>query len=367
MLKYRAYKYLIKPTHEQILIFKKICKDVLWVRNRYVDDFVNGVNLNRKAIDILNDYKVENPDLKNSDVSALMNILFKLSDKKDLRKKAKSCSSYTVSNLYRRPIYLVNNNYINLPSLGIVEIVYHRPLPEGSKIFSATISRNKLGEYYVTIVFSYEWFNPLINLNINNSIGIDYSNAHFYVDNTGKTINMPHYYELEEERVAELGKKLTKTKTDGMNHMKIKRMIQKKYKRMSNQRRDFLHKLANEISDKYDIVCCETLDMNSVANGFYKLEKRTYDNSFGLFLNILEYKMEDKGKMLVKIDRYFPSSKTCHVCGYVNQDLQVNERKWICPGCKTHLDRDVNAAINIRNEGIRNLNCHRVSGECLSR
>ena len=99
------------------------------------------------------------------------------------------------------------------------------------------------------------------------------------------------------------------------------------------------------------VVCVEDLDMNEIAS-LYNLAKNTYDNSYGMFLQFLKYKLEEKGKVLIKIDKYYPSSKKCNVCGYINKNLKLSDREWICPNCRTRLNRDINAAINIRNRGI---------------
>ena len=109
-----------------------------------------------------------------------------------------------------------------------------------------------------------------------------------------------------------------------------------------------------ELADKYDFICVEDLNMQAMARGLH-LAKATNDNGFGQFRNMLSYKMEERGKKLITIDKWFPSSKTCRHCGYVNSDLTLNDREWVCPSCGAKIDRDVNAAINIKTEGLRNV------------
>ena len=113
-----------------------------------------------------------------------------------------------------------------------------------------------------------------------------------------------------------------------------------------------MHKLSFELAEKYDVICVEELDLVEISK-HYKLSKNTYENSFGKFLEFLKYKMEDRGKVLVKVDRYFPSSKKCSCCGYINNGLSLSDREWTCPKCKTLLNRDINAAINIKERGIQ--------------
>ncbi|WP_301091394.1 RNA-guided endonuclease TnpB family protein, partial [uncultured Dubosiella sp.] len=120
-----------------------------------------------------------------------------------------------------------------------------------------------------------------------------------------------------------------------------------------NQRKDFLHKRSREIVNAYDCVCIEDLDMKAMARSLH-FGKSVHDNGWGMFTTFLKYKLEDQGKQLIRIDKWYPSSQTCSVCGYKNPETKdLGMREWDCPNCKSHHDRDLNAAINIRNEGMR--------------
>jgi putative transposase len=131
------------------------------------------------------------------------------------------------------------------------------------------------------------------------------------------------------------------------NWYKQKLIVNKLHEKITNQRKDFLHKLNRQIANDYDIVCVENLDMKAMSQCL-NFGKSVMDNGWGLFTSYLSYKV----KKLVKIDKWFPSSKTCHVCGYKNENLTLNDRNWTCPKCDTQLDRDINAAINIKNQGL---------------
>ena len=140
------------------------------------------------------------------------------------------------------------------------------------------------------------------------------------------------------------------------NHDKQRKKVAILHEKIANQRKDFLHKLSRQIANVYDCVCIESLNMQAMSQSL-NFGKSVHDNGWGMFTTYLKYKLEDMGKQLVKIDKFFASSQVCNVCGYKNTDIKnLSIREWDCPNCKTHHNRDVNAAINIRNEGMRLVN-----------
>lgn len=364
MKKYRSYKYLIKPSEEQKEKIKKIFAYVRIVHNLYVCDVKEGRNINCLAKEILPTYIKENPKLKEVDTSALMNKLFQLQESKDKLSYAhkKQINSYTTSNLYiGNGTIIYKGDYVNLPMLKDVEIINHRPLMENSRICKATIKKDNLDKYYISILVSYEWTNPKNKLDLENSIGLDYSSPNFYVDNNGHSPDKTRFYYDIEKRVTKLHRILDSCERGSNNYKRCKEKIAKIYKRCANQRNDFLHKESKRIADKYDIVCVEDIDMVDMSHKL-NLAKRTYDNSYGSFVTLLKYKLEEQGKVLVKVKRQYPSSRICHICNHEYKELTINDREWICPNCHNKLDRDINAAINIRKEGIRQLSCRRAFG-----
>ena len=123
------------------------------------------------------------------------------------------------------------------------------------------------------------------------------------------------------------------------------------HEKIRNQRKDFQHKLSSSLAESYDAVCVEDLNLKGMAGGFH-FGKGVHDNGYGLFLSMLEYKLEERGKYLIKVDRYFASSKICSVCGKKKEELSLSDRIYCCE-CGNRMDRDVNAAVNIMNEGKR--------------
>ena len=142
-----------------------------------------------------------------------------------------------------------------------------------------------------------------------------------------------------------------KNESKSNNYIKQLRKTNRIHRHIANQRNDNLHKLSTEIANLYDIVCVEDLNMTAIGNKGFKNGKATYDNGYGMFLNMLEYKLADRGKAFVKVDKFYPSSQLCSCCGN-RKKLELSDRKYICT-CGLEIDRDLNAAINIKNEGLR--------------
>lgn len=250
---------------------------------------------------------------------------------------------------------------VKIPYLGWIKSSDSRDWPSDCRICYATVSRETDGSYYVSVTYKTEIDNPVISdRTISRTIGLDYKSDGLYVDSEGHTADMPHYYRQSQRQRTKLSRQLSKkvgSKKDekpSNNFKKLQKRLARKSKHVANQRKDYLHKLSTEIANQYDVVCVESLDLKAMSNKKFKNGKATMDNGYGIFLAMLDYKLAERGGQLVKVDKWYPSSQLCHVCGYKNtatKDLSV--RKWICPKCGTTHDRDINAAINIKNEGIR--------------
>ena len=311
-------------------------------------------------------YKQEYPFLKDVDsrallyahnalISAYKNFFEKRAKFPKFKSKKKSKQSYTtcISDPTRKDIR-IENNYIRLPKIGFVKIKYHRPIPSEYKIKNATIIKNPSGKYYVSVCVEYEYEYPTPILNKDNSIGLDYSSPDFYVDNQGRKPNCPKYFRKAEEKLAQEQRKLDKMIQNSHNHEKQRIKVARCYEKVANQRKDWLHKLSCYFAENYDYVFVEDIDLRTMA-GTLKLGKSTNDNGFGMFREMLSYKMKYRGKIFHKINRWYPSSKTCHHCGYIKEDLTLNDREWICPNCGELIYRDWNSAINILNQGFKEL------------
>jgi putative transposase len=247
----------------------------------------------------------------------------------------------------------IESKHIKLPKIGKVKMVCHRPVPDDWKLKSVTVSQEPDGKYYVSVLF--EYVTSIVEVPSKTILGLDYSMSSLYVDSDGNSCDYPKFYKQALDRLAREQRKLSKMEKGSNNYYKQRKKVARLHKHISNQRKDFLHKQSTEIANRVDTVCIENLDMKKMSQE-YNFGKTISDNGWGLFTNYLEYKLRDRGKHYVKIDKFYPSSQICHCCGFKNEEIKnFAIRKWTCPKCKNEHDRDVNAAINIRNEGIKYL------------
>ena len=227
----------------------------------------------------------------------------------------------------------------------------HRNIPDNYKPKAVTVSQNAGGKYFASILFEYE---EEINMKkLEGFIGLDFSMHELYVDSNGDCPQFPRYYRLSEKKLKREQRKLSKMVKGSKNREKQRVKVAKLHEKVANQRKDFLHKRSRQIANAYDGVCIENLDMQAMAQAL-NFGKSVSDNGWGMFTEFLQYKLEELGKRLVRIDKFFASSQLCSICGYQNPETKdLSVREWTCPCCQTHHDRDTNAAVNIRNEGMR--------------
>ena len=251
-----------------------------------------------------------------------------------------------------------SNHQIKLHRLGMVDFdKREKPIPSDWKMKHYTISR-KAGKYYCSICFEYENISihkgkNCIQLDESKYIGLDYKSDGLCIDSTGKCAEYPKYYRNSQKKLRMLQKKYSRQHKGSKNHEKTRLKLQMLHDHISNQRKDFLHKLSTVITKQYDVICVEDLDMRGLSQCL-RLGKSTLDNGFGMFRDMLTYKaLRQPMKYLAKVGRFYPSSRTCSYCGYKLDELKLSDRVFNCPKCKHSIDRDFNAAINIRDEGFR--------------
>jgi len=251
----------------------------------------------------------------------------------------------------------VNNNirieskHIILPKLGAVKLKQHRAVPDGYKLKSATVSQNASGKYYVSILYEYE-----VNVQpkpIKTVIGLDYAMSEMYITDCGEHADYPRYYRRALEKLKRMQRALSKMTRYSKNYYKQKRKIAKLHEHIADQRRDFQHKQSRQIANAYDCVAIEDLNMKAMQRAL-NFAKSVSDNAWGQFVGFLQYKLAEQGKTLVKVDKWFPSSKTCSVCEAKKDEFSLSERVYVCE-CGNVMNRDINAAINIKYEAMRML------------
>ena len=258
-------------------------------------------------------------------------------------------SNYNIAVIHGRK----KHGFVRLPKLGNVRTAIHRMPAPNWKLKAATVSMDAMGHYYVSVLFELP---EVAHVNIlpteETTLGLDYSSPKFYVDSNGQDARIQHWYRRTEKRLAVEQRKLSHCIKGSHRYQKQLQRVRCLLQKTSNQRKDFCHKKSREIANLYDAVCVEDLDLQAMAQSL-RFGKAVSDNGFGMFRSFLKYKLEAQGKHFIVIDKWFPSTKTCRHCGTVNHDVKLGQAQWTCPNCGAVLDRDLNAAINIRNEGLR--------------
>ena len=272
-----------------------------------------------------------------------------------------ACQYPKEGNALKRPTIRLEGSILYLPKLKQgVELIIHRKLPEDAHILNTTVFMDTDGTYQVSICYSYTF---LMEMDYREAaiqeqplpkgtrfLGLDYSQKDFYVDSEGRKANYPNYYRRSEQKLARLQKSICRKEKNGKNYQKTMKKMQKLHAKIKHQRHDYLQKLSTELVSRYDVIVVEDINLRAMG-GYLSLGKNLHDNGFGFFREMLTYKLWKKGSCLVRIDRMYPSSKTCSVCGAVKPDLKLSDRIYICPECGCVIDRDYNAAVNIREEG----------------
>lgn len=371
----RAIKYRAYPTSEQQVLFAKTFGCVRFIWNHMLMDAQQFFNeAGTFFVPTPAKYKKEFPFLKEVDSGALCNTQLDLQNANSrhlespktvgtprLKSKRKSKMSYTTNiHSYKTKdgsvVYTLALGYeaIKLPKIGWVKIKKHRQPDVDWTLKGATVSCTCSGKYFISLLYEFEKdIQPVVPTK-ETSLGLDYSSHDFYVDSNGKVANYPQFYRQSEEKLAKEQRKLSRMKVGSRNYDEQLHKVQLLHEHIANQRKNFCHTVSAVIAKRYDAVFVEDINLRGLA-GSLKLGKSTNDNGFGMFRTMLEYKLTSQGKTFAKIDKWYPSSKTCSVCGFVKEDLTLADRVWTCSACNTTHNRDHNAAINIRNVGLLGL------------
>jgi putative transposase len=370
----RAIQYRAYPTGAQAVLLAKTFGCVRFTWNHMLMDAQQFLNeAGTFFVPTPAKYKKEFPFLKEVDSGALCNTQLDLKaankrhleDKKvgtpQLKSKHKSKMSYTTNiHSYKTKdgsvvhTLVLGHEAIKLPKIGWVKIKKHRQPGTGWVLKGATISCTRSGKYFISLLYEFEKDIQPVTVTKEKSLGLDYSSHDFYVDSNGKVANYPQFYRQSEEKLAKEQRKLSRMKVGSKNYDEQLHKVQLLHEHIANQRKNFCHTVSAAIAKQYDAVFVEDINLRGLA-GSLKLGKSTNDNGFGMFRTMLEYKLTSQGKTFAKIDKWYPSSKTCSVCGLIKDDLTLADRNWTCSSCGTTHNRDHNAAINIRNVGLLGL------------
>lgn len=253
-------------------------------------------------------------------------------------------------------VKLVDNKALKLPKIkGLIKAKIHRLFEDG-QLKTVTISRTPTGKYYTSLLFETQQEEPL-PVTEGKVAGIDLGIKDFAIVHDGEKCSKfpnPKHLSKHEKNLKRKQKKLARKQKGSKSREKAKKLVAKVHERISNTRQDYLHKVSRKIVDNNQVVVVENLNIKGTVRN-HKLAKAISDVGWGMFVNFLDYKLKEKGGVLVEIDRWFPSSKLCSNCHYELESLTLDVREWTCPRCGTYHDRDENASQNIRAEGIRML------------
>ncbi len=353
----KAYKYRIYPTKEQEILLVKTfgCCRVVW--NKLVENFNNNNDsiVNEKTLkdqeefEFLKEVSASTLQQKTRDFIEFKKQYFNKKRKTKLgRPKFKKKSNRQSFRLPNQKFALnQEKSLVRLEKIGFIKIVLDRTIPEEADFRSITVSKTPTGKYYASILVQQE-LNPIPSTG--KVVGIDLGLKDLFILSNGQVVNNPKWFRENQSKLKKAQKHLSRKKKGSNRYNRQRIKVAKVYEDITNSRNYFLHNISTELVKTFDLIVVEDLNVSGMIRN-RKLAKSISDASWSTFVAMLEYKCNWYGKTLTKIDRFYPSSKTCSNCGHKEDKMPLSVREWTCPNCGSHHDRDLNASINILKKG----------------
>src|SRR5574343_567568 len=354
----KSYRYRLEPTEEQKVLLNKHFGSTRFIYNHFLNEKNNQYKETKKS-DNYNKQAEKLTYLKNEEGTLWLNEVNSQCLQQSLKnletafknffKKTSKYPKFKSKNSFRVPQFIkVIDGRIFVPKFKEgIKLIEHRPF-EGN-IKQCTFSKDCRNKYFVSILVETHT-EPLKPSN--KSVGIDLGIKDFVITSDGKKYENPRYTKKYEEKLKVAQRHLSRKIKGSHQYEKQRLKVAKIHEKISNSRKDNLHKVSTELIKSYDIICLEDLNIKRMLKN-HILAKHIADCGWGSFINMLQYKANWNNKTIIKIDRFFPSSKTCSICGWIKDDLELNDREWICESCGCFHDRDLNAAKNILNQGLK--------------
>lgn len=375
---YKGYKFRIYPNKEQLALINKTLGSTRFIYNYYLNKIKESKETEyTDAYSCIKDYitnlRYEHSFLQDISLSIIERTIFILINNFKRyqtgianypRFKSKNYTqSYTVPAVYKTSnnnIYCnirldLNTRKINLANIANIKIKGYNDIYNiNGKIVSSTISKEQTDKYYVSVI--YEIYDKVPTVDAKSIVGIDLGVKKLLTLSNGTTYDNNKYITKYEKRIKRKQKELSRKVEGSENYKKCQKELAKLYSKLSNARKFYTHKITKEITDDYDIIACESLSTQKmIENGKSSgLSKKISDVTFNEILKQLSYKSKNKGKIFYQVSPKFPSSQICSKCNNIDSTYKdISKREYICKKCGISLDRDMNASLNILNEGIK--------------
>lgn len=370
-MKTRAYKYKMKPTFKQQECLNKAFGCCRFIYNWGLDKKIQSYKQEKKTIGYV-ELAHELTKLKNDGEHEWLKDVNNTSLQQSLRNldaafvrffrekkgfpKFKSKKKNIESAKYINAVHFNFDNWkVKIPKIGWVKLCKNKTFDLSMKYGTLTVSKDKCGDYWCSIVVYDVEEKPKTKVSIDKSVGIDLGIKDYAILSDGTKYANPKFLEKGQKRLKTLQHRFARTQKKSNRHEALRLKVAKCHRDIANRRSDFLHKLSSMLTEQYDTICLEDLNVEGMMKNKH-LSNSIQSAAWSEFVRQLKYKSDWYGKNVIFIGRFEPSSKTCSKCGYVKSDLQLNDREWVCPKCGEKLDRDVNAAINIRDFALHKQN-----------